>query len=79
MRRLANQCFFDKLLISVEDDEIQVAGATLREPWATIQAEDFVREMTLNTTSPDRDLDGRGSNMRSLVPPVGFEPTLNGF
>jgi site-specific DNA recombinase len=75
VRRLVNQCFFDKLLISVED-EPQVAGAILREPWATLYAGEFVQEMTLNTTDPDHDLDGRGLNTRSLVPPAGFEPAL---
>jgi hypothetical protein len=70
VRRLANQCFFDKLLISVEDEEPTVAGATLREPWATLLAEEFIQQMAQHTTNPGSDLDGRGSNMRSLVHPT---------
>src|SRR5436309_7224113 len=66
VRRLVNQCFFDKLLISTEDDMPEVAGATLREPWASLLAAEFIQEMTMNTTNPGRDLDGRGSNMMSL-------------
>jgi site-specific DNA recombinase len=79
VRRLANQCFFDKLLVAVDDDATQVAGATLREPWATMLAAEFIREMTLNTTNPDHDLDGRGSKMMSLVRPAGFEPATFGL
>ena len=33
MRRLANQFFFERLLI----DRDEVVGAELREPWATLQ------------------------------------------
>lgn len=76
VRRLVNQCFFDKLLIAV-DDEPEIAGATLREPWATLLADEFIQQMAEGTTNPDRDLVGRGSNKCSLVPPVGFEPTLS--
>jgi site-specific DNA recombinase len=77
VRRLANQCFFDKLLIWAEDDETQVAGATLREPWATLLAAEFIQQMGQDTANLDRDLDGRGLNTKSLVPPVGVEPTLS--
>ena len=77
VRRLANQCFFDKLLISTEDDGVQVAGASYREPWSTLLAEEFIQEMRANTTNPDHDLFGRGSKMMSLVPPAGFEPALS--
>jgi hypothetical protein len=56
-----------------------VAGAILREPWATLVAEDFIQRMRLNTTNPDRDLDGRGSTMRTLVPPAGIEPATHGL
>jgi hypothetical protein len=45
VRRLANQCFFDKLLISVED-EPEVAGATYREPWVTLLTSALVRQVT---------------------------------
>ena len=78
VRRLANQCFFDKLLISVED-EPEVAGATFREPWATLLAGQFIQQMAEDTTNPDRDLVGRGLITTSLVPRVGVEPTLDGF
>jgi site-specific DNA recombinase len=73
VRRLANQFFFDKILVEV-DDTAEVAGGTLREPWATLLAEDFKRQMILNTTNPDRDLVGRGSKMMSLVRERGVEP-----
>ena len=43
----------------------------LREPWATLLAAEFIQEMTMNTTNPGRDLDGRGSNTMSLMPPAG--------
>ena len=82
VRRLANQFFFERLLLSVEDDAAHVAGAVLREPWATLLAEDFQAQMATaahNATNPGRDLVGRGSRMSALVPPVGLEPTLYGF
>ena len=75
VRRLSNQFFFDKLLLDT-DDTAHVTGAILREPWATLLAEDFQAQMAHNTTNPDRDLVGRGSKMMTLVPPIGFEPTL---
>jgi len=37
VRRLSNQFFFEKLLITEDtDDGAQVAGAVLNEPWATL-------------------------------------------
>jgi site-specific DNA recombinase len=74
VRRLANQCFFDKLLISVEDEEPAVAGATLREPWATLLAEEFLQQMAQGTTDPTVDLDGQGLTRKSLVPPARHQP-----
>ncbi len=72
VRRLSNQFFFEQLLLDVEDDTAHVAGAVMREPWATLLAGDFQAQMAAhNTTNPDRDLDGRGSKMMSLVPPAG--------
>ena len=57
---------------------VSLAGATLRDPWAMLLAEDFQAQMASHTTAnPDRDLAGRGSKVVSLVPPVGFEPTLS--
>ena len=70
IRRWANQCFFERLLIS----DGEVVGAVLREPWATLVAEDFQARMARNTTNPDHDLFGRGSDMMTLVPPAGLEP-----
>src|SRR5450759_5756691 len=67
IRRWANQCFFEKLLIS----DGEVVGAVLREPWATLVAEDVQAHMARNTTNPDHDSFGRGSDMMSLVPPAG--------
>ncbi len=78
VRRMSNQFFFEQLLIDVEE-EVMVTGAVLREPWDIILAPSFQAAMAANTTNPDRDLDGRGSKDDFLVPPVGFEPTLNGF
>jgi hypothetical protein len=78
VRRLANQCFFDKLLIAAEDTTTQVAGATLREPWATLLAAEFIQDMTRNTTNPGTALADRGSKMMSLVPPAGHAKDGNG-
>jgi site-specific DNA recombinase len=70
-RRLANQCFFTKLLISDADtDAPEVVSATFAEPWATLIAEDFQDRMATNATNPDHDLFGRGSYMKTLVPPA---------
>jgi len=63
VRRLLNQCFFIRLNIDGGD----VVGAVLREPWATLLAEDFQARMIHNTTSPDHDLLGRGSSKTTLV------------
>ena len=76
VRRLANQCFFHKILIAVEDDEPHVASATLREPWATLLVKEFSQQMAQVTTNPGHDLHARGSNTKFLVAPMGFEPTL---
>jgi site-specific DNA recombinase len=75
VRRLSNQFFFDKLLIS-EDEQAgaTVAGAILREPWATLLAEDFRAALGQDTTNPGRDLVGQGSKMSALVRPAGLEP-----
>ena len=73
IRRLANQCFFARLLLDGEPDGPRVTGATLREPWGTLLAEDFQARMRRNTTNPDHLL-GRGSIMTTLVPPAGLEP-----
>jgi site-specific DNA recombinase len=70
IRRLANQCFFTRLLLDGERDGPHVTGATLREPWATLLAEDFQARMRHNTTNPDHDLLGRGSIMTTLVLPA---------
>src|SRR2546430_975736 len=77
VRRLVNQRFFDKLLISLEDDEPTVAGPVLREPWATLLAEEFLQQMARHAASTSADLDVHGLTERSLVPPVGVEPTLS--
>jgi site-specific DNA recombinase len=74
VRRLANQCFFDKLLVASGDEGVQVAGATVREPFATLLADEFIQEMDRATKNLDQVDLGRGSNKYSLVPPAGFEP-----
>ncbi|MGH3548507.1 MAG: recombinase family protein [Pseudonocardiaceae bacterium] len=76
VRRFANQSFFTKLLIALQDDTPVVTGAVLHEPWATLHDQGFQRQMIHNTTNPAQDLLGRGSKMRPLVPPAGFEPAL---
>jgi site-specific DNA recombinase len=70
IRRLANQTLFEKLL--VQDDA--VAGAILREPWATLVTTEFVEQMRSNTKNPGRLSSGRGVKTGSLVPPAGLEP-----
>lgn len=74
VRRFANQGFFKKLLVGLQDDAPAVTSAIFLEPWATLYAEDFQRRMIHNTTNPGHDLLGRGSKMRPLVPPAGLEP-----
>ena len=82
VRRLSNQFFFDQLLIAVDEDDLTpyVAGAVLREPWATLLARDFQAQMARhNTPNPGQDLLVRGSKDDSLVPPAGFEPATHGL
>jgi site-specific DNA recombinase len=71
IRRMLNQSFFSRLLLDAEQDGSHVTDSTLREPWASLLARDFQARMRRNTTSPDRDLLGRGSIMRTLVPLIG--------
>lgn len=70
IRRLANQALFEKLLVHDET----VAGAILREPWATLVTTEFIEQMASNTKNPDRLSSGRGVKTGSLVPPAGLEP-----
>lgn len=76
VRRLSNRAFFDKLLISEDEEGAVVAGATLKEPWASLVAADFCRPEAQETTNPDRVDLGRGSKMSALVPPARFELAL---
>jgi len=77
VRRLSNQFFFEKLLIAEEPEEgAEVAGAMLREPWATLVSEDFQTSMDPSAENPGQDRFTRGSKMSALVPPAGFEPAL---
>lgn len=71
-RRLANQFFFQRLLL----DEDHVEAAILAEPWATLVADDLRLRLRRRreTTNPDHDPFGRGSKMMDLVPPTGLEP-----
>jgi site-specific DNA recombinase len=78
-RRLTNQCFFRKLLISDTDsDSPRVVSSVLNEPWATLLQREFQDRMAHNTTNPDHDLSGRGSEMMTLVPPAGDVTDLHG-
>jgi hypothetical protein len=74
IRQMLNQCFFSRVLLDGEQDGPQVTGSTLREPWTTLLARDFQARMRHHTRNPDHDLLGRGSIMKTLVPPAGFEP-----
>ncbi|MCO6010532.1 hypothetical protein NE236_36800 [Actinoallomurus purpureus] len=68
VRRLANQAFFEKLLVTDDLDGVKVAGAVIREPWASLLAEDLRSEQPLNATNLDPVDLGRGSKMMTLVP-----------
>jgi hypothetical protein len=72
VRRLSNRFFFEKLLIDVDEDDkaAAVAGAVLREPWATLLADDYHSHMIANTKSLGHLSDDRGSKQMSIVPPA---------
>jgi hypothetical protein len=53
---------------------VAVFGAIYREPWATLFAESFQQRMAENTENPGQLPSGRGSYMKTLVPPAGIEP-----
>jgi len=74
VRRLANQFFFERLLVSEEDEGVAVTDATLREPVATLLDPGFQAQMTLNAANPRLDLFGGGSRMMTLVRSEGLEP-----
>jgi site-specific DNA recombinase len=76
VKRLVNQCFFEKLLISVVDDRPQVTVATYQEPWGTLLTSEFMARMERNTKNPGQDFFDRGSKEDLLVAPTGFEPAL---
>lgn len=76
VRRLCNRFFLEQVRINVEDDEATVAGAVLKEPWATLLTRDFQDHMAAETSNPGLDLAGRGSRMSALVGPGGLEPPL---
>lgn len=59
VRRYTNQSFFAKLLIGRRDDRIEVIGSVLREPWATLLAEEFQNRVAENAKNPDQDPSGR--------------------
>jgi hypothetical protein len=63
------------MLISADEDEPSVGEATLREPWATLCADDFQVQMAVSAAGPGRNFVDQGLTMRSLVPRVGIEPT----
>jgi hypothetical protein len=57
IRRLSNQFFFDRLLISRDTEEgAQVTGAVLQEPWATLVSESFQASMAISTKTRGRFL-----------------------
>ena len=63
IRRLANQFFFEKLLIS----EPGVTGAVLQEPWTTIESECFQRQMARSAKNPNRGSSGQSLRMMTLA------------
>ena len=79
VRRLSNQFFFTKLLISVDEDHgAQVAGATLNEPWATLVSEDFHASMRASTTNPGPLQGTGGSKISALAPPSRIRTCAHG-
>jgi hypothetical protein len=79
VRRLSNQFFFEKLLISVhEDGGAQVAGATLNEPWATLVSEDFQAAMVRSATSPRQIKGARGSKNECFGAPSRIRTCAHG-
>ena len=81
VRRLINQFFFEKLLLRYTHDGVEVTGCVLAKPWATLLERNFQRRMAHNARSARNAKNsrlvhcGRSSYMKTLVPPVGFEPT----
>lgn len=75
IRRVSNQFFFTKLLVS----NYEIAGAVLKEPWASLLAEDLLEELA-KEEEIDRDpvFVGPGSKMTKLAGPPGLEPGLTG-
>ena len=65
MRRLANQFFFERLLI----DRGEVVGAELREPWATLQ--EVAQDPPVSV--------GVRLDQGYMVPPAGLEPATSGL
>jgi site-specific DNA recombinase len=71
IRRLSNQFFFDRLLISEKTEEgAQVTSAVLQEPWATLVSEDFQASMAISAKNPGQDHFAPGSKMSALAPPA---------
>jgi hypothetical protein len=52
VRRLSNQAFFEKLLITDDPDGAKVAGAVMCEPWASLLAEDLRKDQVRNGNEP---------------------------
>ena len=77
VKRLLNQCFFEKLLVSLDDGEATVAGSMFAEPWGTLITGELAGQVDDDdhTKNLGPYLLGRGSKEMSMVPPVGFEPT----
>jgi site-specific DNA recombinase len=70
VRRLSNQCFFEKLLVN----EGEVAGTVVQEPWATLLSSSFIDQMQGRAKNPDLVFSGRGSNKDRLARSEGLEP-----
>ena len=80
IRRLSNQFFFAKLLITEdEDDGAKVTGQQLNEPWDTMLSSDFQAAMHHNTANLGHLDHDRGSKETSLVPPAGTDEVGNGL
>jgi site-specific DNA recombinase len=74
VRRLANQCFFRKVLVAMEGETVQVAEAILQGPWDALLIDSSAQNAVSNTKKPAQDFLGRGSYADHVVGAAGFEP-----
>ncbi len=75
VRRLANQCFFNKLLV----DDGQVTGVLMVEPWPDLLEVGAGSGPNQNKTNEGAAFAGLRSNEDFMVRPAGFEPATHGL